>query len=81
MQVDVVGGGSVTYVDDTLFPTGKVRATYSCASCADTVPKSELYTSRVRKDWCIKLFRKCLDVCENLVPVLDARAICESNHE
>jgi hypothetical protein len=25
MQVDVAGGGTVTYVDDTLFPIAKVR--------------------------------------------------------
>ena len=26
VQVDVAGGGTVTYVDDTLFPIAKVRA-------------------------------------------------------
>ena len=36
VQVDVAGGGTVTYVDDTLFPIAKARALQRlcCANCA-----------------------------------------------
>ena len=37
MQVDVTGGGSVTYVDDTLFPIGKVRTPIMYAKCRPPV--------------------------------------------